>query len=67
MHYRTIEYQVAEIHSLLLDLQDCLEKTRTSGLTLLETKKIKFMLIFLRKHMNKRIMMPRINNPKPRS
>lgn len=67
MTYRTIEAQVCIIHSNLLDLNHYLQEIRSGDISPADLDGIRFLLTFLRKHLNKPIMMPSIINPKPRS
>jgi len=67
MTYREIHYQIGIIHANLLDLQHYLHNIGVGQFTDRELEKTEFALSFLRKHLNKPIMMPRVRNPKPRS
>lgn len=67
MTYKTIEHQVAICHANLIDLQHYLQMIQPSEITPADWDGIRFMLTYLRKHLDKPIMLPRINNTKPRS
>lgn len=67
MTYHHIEIAVADVHSDLLDLQHDLKQIRINDFTNAELEKTEYLLTFLRKHLSKPLMMPRIRNPKPRS
>jgi len=63
MTYRTIEAQVGIIHANLLDLNHYLQALKTCEISPTDWDGIRFMLTFLRKHLNKPIMLPHIPNP----
>lgn len=65
MTYRTIESQVAICHANLLDLNHYLQALTTSEISPADWDAIRFMLTFLRKHLDKPIKLPRLNNPLP--
>ena len=67
MTYRTIEHQVAICHANLIDLQHYLQMIQPGEITPADWDGIRFMLTYLRKHLDKPIMLPRIDNHKPRS
>ncbi len=58
MTYRTIEHQVGICHANLIDLQLYLQMIRPGEVTESEHGKIKGLLAFLRKHLNKPLLLP---------
>lgn len=66
MTYHTIEHQVAICHANLIDLQHYLQMIRPGEISESEHEKIRGLLSFLRKHLDKPVYMPRIDNTQPR-
>jgi len=66
MTYRTIEAHVGIIHANLLDLNHYLQMIGIGEFSDTELEKTEGLLSFLRKHLNKPIMMPRIRTPPPK-
>ncbi len=64
MKYKTIHYQIGILHANLLDLQHYLRNIGINELNDSQLAKVEFALTFLRKHLDKPIMMPRIRNPR---
>lgn len=60
MQYETIKNQVAICHANLIDLQLYLQMIQAGEITPADWDGIRFMLTFLRKHINKPITLPRL-------